>query len=53
MNTTGNTQYQCYCEIPMKTLDDETFICVFQNVYNQFDTGKLTDRVIILHQEIL
>ena len=46
MNTTGNTQYQCYCEFPMKTLDDETFRCVFQNVYNQFDTGKLTDRVI-------
>ena len=46
MNTTGNTQYQCYCEFPMKSLDDETFQCIYQNVYNQFDTGKLTDRII-------
>ena len=46
MNTTGNTQYQCYCEFPMKSLDDETFRCVFQNVYNQFDTVELTDKVI-------
>ncbi len=46
MNTIGNTQYQCYCEFPMKSLDDETFRCMFQNVYNQFDTGQLTDRIV-------
>jgi len=46
MNTTGNTQYNCYCEFPMKSLDDETFQCIYQNVYDQFDTGKLTDRII-------
>jgi hypothetical protein len=46
MNTSGGTQYECYCEFPMKSLDDETFRCVYQNVYNQFDTGQLTDRVI-------
>ncbi|MEE8341388.1 MAG: hypothetical protein V3R52_04760 [Candidatus Neomarinimicrobiota bacterium] len=43
MTTAGGTQYECYCEFPMKSLDDETFRCVFQNVYNQFDVGKLTD----------
>lgn len=46
MNTSGGTQYECYCEFPMKSLDDETFSCIYQNVYNQFDTGQLTDRVI-------
>lgn len=46
MNTSGNTQYQCYCEFPMKSLDDETFRCIYQNIYDQFDTGKLTDRII-------
>ncbi len=44
MSTAGGTQYECYCEFPMKSLDDETFRCMFQNVYNQFDIGKLTDR---------
>ncbi|MEE9574201.1 MAG: hypothetical protein V3W20_14195 [Candidatus Neomarinimicrobiota bacterium] len=44
MKTAGGTQYECYCEFPMKSLDDETFRCMFQNVYNQFDIGKLTDR---------
>lgn len=44
MSTAGGTQYECYCEFPMKSLDDETFRCMFQNVYNQFDVGKLTDR---------
>lgn len=46
MNTTGNTQYRCYCEFPLKTLDDETFRGIFQNLYNQFDTGELTDHTI-------
>lgn len=46
MSTAGGIQYECYCEFPMKTLDDETFRCTFQNVYNQFDLGQLTDRVI-------
>lgn len=46
MNTAGNTQYRCYCEFPMRTLDDETFRCQFQNLYNQFDSIQLTDRVI-------
>lgn len=46
MSTTGGTQYECYCEFPMKSLDDETFRCMFQNVYNQFDIGKLSDRVL-------
>lgn len=46
MSTAGGTQYECYCEFPMKSLDDETFRCMFQNVYNQFDIGKLTDRVL-------
>ncbi len=46
ISTAGGTQYECYCEFPMKALDDETFRCTFQNVYNQFDLGKLTDRVI-------
>jgi hypothetical protein len=43
MSTAGGTQYECYCEFPMKSLDDETFRCMFQNIYNQFDLGKLTD----------
>ena len=46
ISTAGGTQYECYCEFPMKALDDETFRCTFQNVYNQFDLGKITDRVI-------
>ena len=46
ISTAGGTQFECYCEFPMKALDDETFMCTFQNVYNQFDLGKLTDRVI-------
>lgn len=46
MNTVGNTQYRGYCEFPMKTLDDETFSCVFQNVYNQYDTGTLNNLII-------
>jgi len=46
MNAPGNLQYQCYCEFPMKSLDDETFRCAFQNSYNQFDTGELTNRVV-------
>jgi len=46
INTAGGAQYECYGEFPMKSLDDETFRCIYQNVYNQFDTGKLTDRVI-------
>jgi hypothetical protein len=46
MNTAGSTQYRCYCEFPMKALDDETFRCIFENVYNQFDIGRLTDRII-------
>lgn len=45
MSTVGGTQYECYCEFPMKSIDDETFRCIFQNVYNQFDIGKLTDGV--------
>ena len=44
MSTAGGTQYECYCEFPMKSIDDETFRCMFQNVYNKFDVGKLTDR---------
>lgn len=46
LSTAGGTQYECYCEFPMKTLDDETFRCMFQNIYNQFDLGKLTDGVL-------
>lgn len=46
LNTVGNTQYRGYCEFPMKTLDDETFRCVFQNVYNQFDTAELNNMTI-------
>jgi len=46
LNTAGNTQYRGYCEFPMKTLDDETFSCMFQNVYNQFDTAQLTSMMI-------
>ncbi len=44
MSTAGGTQYECYCEFPMKSLDDKTFQCVYQNVYNEFDIGKLVDR---------
>ncbi len=44
MSTAGGTQYECYCEFPMKSLDDETFQCMYQNVYNEFDIGKLVDR---------
>ncbi|MEE9571818.1 MAG: hypothetical protein V3W20_02080 [Candidatus Neomarinimicrobiota bacterium] len=44
ITTAGGIQYDSYCEFPLtKSLDDETFRCMFQNVYNQFDTGELTD----------
>ena len=46
LNTAANTQYRGYCEFPMKTLDDETFSCIFQNVYNQFDTGELNNMTL-------
>ena len=46
ISTAGGTQFECYCEFPMKALDDETFRCTYQNVYNEFDIGKLTDRVV-------
>jgi hypothetical protein len=46
LETPGNMQYQCYCEFPMKALDDEIFRCMFQNSYNQFDTGELNDRLV-------
>jgi len=46
LTTTGGAQYDCYCEFPIKSLDDETLRCIFQNANNQFDIGELTDRII-------
>lgn len=46
ISTVGGIQYESYCEFPMKSIDDEVFRCTFQNVYNQFDLGKLTDGVL-------
>ena len=46
MNTIGNTLHQCYCEFPIKNKDDNTLRCIYQDIYNQLDSGQLTDSLI-------
>jgi hypothetical protein len=47
MKTIDNTQYQCYCEFPLRrVMDDKTISCIFQDVNNQLETGQLIDGVI-------